>query len=86
MKNKQDEDNMVVLDLLCGDRRIICKEYNTLAKYNNLLCKTEFGAGKLKRLLKKYTILDNRYEDALNFITEENLKGFVWECRTYLKI
>ena len=76
----------IVMDLLCGDRRIVGKEYNLLATYNNALCSTEFGWWKFKKILYKYTVIDERYEDTLNFTTEENLKKFVFECRTFLKL
>lgn len=78
-------EKMIVLDLLCGDRRIVGREYNLLATYNNELCETEFGFWKFKKLLQRYTQLDARYENTLNFITEENLRRFVYECRTFLR-
>lgn len=79
-------EEIIVLDLLCGNRRIVGKEYNMLSRYNDALCETEFGFWKFKKLLWRYTRLDERYENTLNFITEENLRRFVFECRTFLKL
>lgn len=89
---KEESSGHQIQNLLlrCGEREIVGEEYNTLASYNHRMRATEFGTILHYRIMLKYGTCQHVYgrDDgiiyAYNFGTEENLKGFIKECRRYL--